>query len=70
MIVRFCPQNEQILASLGRPSCTLKIVHAKSQIPQMEAAVKLFGGLDWHYRLPYVAAASDRKLEFWRIHTK
>lgn len=70
LVVRFSPNNEYVFASCGRPDVTLKVFHAKSQVAQLEAPLKLFGGLCWHYRLPYVAAAHDRKLCFWKIHTK
>lgn len=69
-VVRFAPSSDSAVATIGRPGATLKVTHFKSQLPQIEAELKLFGGLDWHYRLPYVAAASDRKLCFWRVLVK
>lgn len=68
--VKFCPNNESIIASIGRSDATLKVVHLKTKTTQIEASIKLFGGLDWHYRLPYISAAIDRKLCFWRVHLK
>lgn len=70
MLVKFSPHNELVTASIGRPLTTLKIIHCKSQIPQVESALCLFGGLAWHCRHPYVAAAQDRKLCFWKVLVK
>jgi len=70
MVVQFSPHNELVTASIGRPLTTLKIVHCKSQLPQVEAALSLFGGLSWHARHPYVAAAQDRRLCFWKVLVK
>lgn len=69
-IVKFNPNNELILASVGRPDITLKVHNMKSPVPQIEASVKLFGGLSWHHRLPYVAVGCDRKLCFWKVQMK
>ncbi|XP_039439266.1 nucleoporin Nup37 [Culex pipiens pallens] len=66
-IVKFSPHTESIVASVGRPRTTLKVIHAKNQIPQIEAKLSLYGGLCWHYQLPYVVAGQDRKLCFWKI---
>ncbi|XP_055530952.1 nucleoporin Nup37 [Wyeomyia smithii] len=66
-IVKFAPHSEAIVASVGRPRTTLKVIHAKNQIPQVEAKLLLYGGLCWHYQLPYVVAGQDKKLCFWEI---
>ncbi|ALC46516.1 CG11875 [Drosophila busckii] len=69
--VKFSPSNsEVVIASIGRPDITLKIFPAKSNVPIMEAPLKSYGGLCWHQRLPYVTAASDRNLFFWKVHMK
>jgi nuclear pore complex protein Nup37 len=68
-IVKFSPHTESIVASIGRPNTTLKIMHSKSQIPQMEASLLLYGGMAWHNFLPYIAAGQDSKLCFWKIVT-
>lgn len=65
--VRFAPGSDSVVASVGRPGTVLKVTHMRSTVPLVEAQLKLFGGLGWHYRLPYVAAASDRQLCFWRV---
>lgn len=70
VVVKFSASNQQIVASVGRPNVTLKVTHIKSDIPQLMAPLKLFGGLDWHHRLPYVCAADDTKLCFWRVLLK
>ncbi|XP_055390326.1 nucleoporin Nup37 [Condylostylus longicornis] len=69
-IVKISPNTDQVTASVGRPDITLKVLTAKSQIPLIESTLKLYGGLAWHSRLPYVAAAFDRKLCFWKVQTK
>lgn len=68
--VAFAPGSDGIVASVGRPGTVLKVTHMRSKVPLVEAPLKLFGGLGWHYRLPYVAAASDRQLFFWRVAGK
>lgn len=68
--IKFSPHNELVTASIGRPLTTLKIMHCKSQLPQLEAPLILSGGLSWHYKHPYVAAAQDRKLCFWKVLVK
>ncbi|KAJ6648733.1 Nucleoporin Nup37 [Pseudolycoriella hygida] len=70
LCVKYSPNNENVTASVGRPDITLKVTHFQSKIPQIEASLKLFGGLCWHYRLPYVGVATDRKLCFWKVNTK
>jgi WD40 repeat protein len=71
-VVKFSPHNENVLASIGRPKQTLKVFHAKSQIPILENSLLLYGGLSWHFSLgmAYVAAGQDRKLSFWKILNK
>ncbi|XP_005178865.1 nucleoporin Nup37 [Musca domestica] len=68
--VRFAPNTEMVTASIGRPDITLKVFTAKSPVPLVEAGLKLYAGLCWHHRLPYVAAAYDRKLGFWKVQFK
>lgn len=68
--IQFSPHNELVTASIGRPMTTLKVINCKSQIPQVEAPLILFGGLCWHYKHPYVCAAQDRKLCFWKVLLK
>lgn len=68
--MRFSPNSEMVICSVGRPDITLKVFTAKSIVPLIEAPLKLFGGVAWHHRLPYVAAAYDRKLCFWKIQIK
>ncbi|XP_055904017.1 nucleoporin Nup37 [Eupeodes corollae] len=68
--VKFSPNSEVVYASIGRPDITLKVYTAKSTVPLIEASLKLFGGMSWHHRLPYVAAAYDRKLCFWKVQIK
>lgn len=68
--IQFAPSNELVTASIGRPLTTLKIMNCKSQIPQVEAPLCLYGGLCWHYKHAYVGAAQDRKLCFWKVLVK
>lgn len=69
--VRFAPGSDSVVASVGRPGSVLKVTQMRSTtVPLLEASLKLFGGLGWHYRLPYVAVASDRKLCFWKVSGK
>lgn len=68
--VRFSPSNQQVVASIGRPNVTLKVTHLKSEMAQLVHSLKLFGGLCWHLWLPYVCAADDTKLCFWKVQIK
>lgn len=68
--IRFSPNSEFVVASVGRPDITLKVFTAKSAVPLVEAPLKLYAGLAWHHRLPYIAAAYDRKLCFWKLQFK
>lgn len=70
-VVRFSPGSSEIaMASIGRPDLTLKVFVAKSTVPLIESSLKTYGGLAWHHRLPYISAASDRKLFFWKVQIK
>ncbi|XP_064546730.1 nucleoporin Nup37 [Drosophila montana] len=70
-IVRFAPGSTEIaMASIGRPDLTLKVFVAKSTVPLVESPLKTYGGLAWHHRLPYISAASDKKLYFWKVQIK
>lgn len=69
-VIKFSPVNEHLTASIGCPDWTLKVLHTKSQLPKLCVSLDLFGGLCWHHRLPYIAAAFDRKLAFWNVLTK
>lgn len=69
-VIRFSPVNEHLTASIGCPNWTLKVLHTKSQLPKLCVPQDLFGGLGWHHRLPYIAAAFDRKLAFWSVLSK
>lgn len=67
-IVKISPNNVQITASIGsRAGTDLKVVHQKSQIPLLSTRLLSYGGLAWHLNLPYLLAASDRKLCFWKL---
>ncbi|KAM7341847.1 nuclear pore complex protein Nup37 [Cochliomyia hominivorax] len=68
--VRISPTSEYVVASVGRPDITLKVYSTKTTVPLLEAPLKLYAGMCWHHRLPYVAAAYDRKLCFWKIQFK
>ncbi|KAJ8675734.1 hypothetical protein QAD02_011520 [Eretmocerus hayati] len=70
LMMKFCPSNENIIASLGRPDNLLKIVSLKQKPVLLCGQVILFGGLSWHQRAPIVCAGSDRQLLFWRLNSK
>lgn len=59
-----------MVATIGRPNVTLKVSHLKSDLPQLTAGLKLYGGLDWHARLPYICVADDLRLSFWKVLLK
>lgn len=64
--VSFSSKNEQIIASVGRPNMTLKVLCFKTNTLLIEAPLKLYGGMNWHFNLPFLAVAQDRKLGFWK----
>ncbi|XP_053963583.1 nucleoporin Nup37 [Anastrepha ludens] len=69
-IVRIAPNAETVVASVGRPDVSVKVFTAKSRIPLVDATLKLYGGMSWHHRLPYIGVASDRKLYLWKLQIK
>lgn len=68
--IRYSPNDKHILASISYPNLALTVSHLKSELPLLVAPLKLFGGLGWHSRLPYVCSADDSKLCFWKVLTK
>lgn len=70
LVVKYSPNAEHIVASIGRPDITMVVSHLKSELPLLVAQLKLFGGLSWHGRLPYICGADDNKLCFWKILLK
>lgn len=68
--LRFSPNSEHVIASVGRPEITLKVHTTNSNVPLIESSLKLFSGMAWHHRLPYVAVASDQCVHFWKIQCK
>lgn len=73
LAIKYAPNAQQIVASIGRPNVTLIVTHLKSdknELPLLMGSLKLFGGLCWHSRLPYVCCADDNKLSFWKIFVK
>lgn len=69
-IVRIAPNAETVVASVGRPDVTVKVFTGKSRIPLVDAMLKLYSGLSWHHRLPYIGVATDRKLCLWKLQIK
>lgn len=66
-MVKFSPTYDHFVASIGSPDNLLKITNIKSNQEILCGQVKLIGGMTWHYKLPYVCAASDREIRFWRV---
>uniref|UniRef100_A0A182MTG3 Small ribosomal subunit protein uS2m n=1 Tax=Anopheles culicifacies TaxID=139723 RepID=A0A182MTG3_9DIPT len=42
-IVKFSPHSENVVASIGKPNATLKVIHMKNKLPQIEAKLLLYG---------------------------
>lgn len=73
LAIKYSPNAQQVVASIGRPNVTLIVTHLKSdknELPLLVSSLKLFGGLSWHSRLPYVCCADDSKLSFWKVFVK
>ncbi|KAK7598173.1 hypothetical protein V9T40_006408 [Parthenolecanium corni] len=68
--VRFCNQNENIVATIGSPGHTLNVTNLKTKFPINVAKLKLSSNVSWHYRLPYVCVGVDNSLCFWKVVTK
>ncbi|EFN63084.1 Nucleoporin Nup37 [Camponotus floridanus] len=66
--VKFSHTNENLIASIGWPDNLLKVFNFKSKQVILCGKVKLFGGMTWHYKLPYICAGSDRDICFWRVN--
>lgn len=67
IVIKFLANTELATASIGKPLTTLKIIDCKSQLPQVEAPLTLFGGIGVHTHHPYVVIGQDRKLCFFKI---
>lgn len=68
--VRFARSNENLVASLGRPDNLIKVTNLRTKQVVLCGKVCLVGGITWHHKLPYLCAASDRQLFFWRVNSK
>ncbi|KAG8229460.1 hypothetical protein J437_LFUL005565 [Ladona fulva] len=68
--LRFSPLSDMLVASVAQPGAVLRVMHLRASQPQLVSNLQVFGGLSWHSRLPYICAASDRKLCFWKITAK
>ncbi|KZC13807.1 PREDICTED: nucleoporin Nup37 [Dufourea novaeangliae] len=67
LIVKFSPVYDHLVATIGRPDNLLKIRNVKSDQEILCGQVKLIGGITWHYSEPYICAASDREIRFWKV---
>ncbi|XP_043264492.1 nucleoporin Nup37 [Colletes gigas] len=67
LMVKFSPAYEYFVASIGRPDNFLKVTNIKTEEKIICGQVKLIGGISWHYKLPYICAASDREICFWKV---
>lgn len=73
LAIKYSPNAQQVVASIGRPNVSLVVTHLKSEkseLPLLMASLKLYGGLGWHSRLPYICCADDSKLSFWKVFVK
>nr|XP_031838478.1 nucleoporin Nup37 [Nomia melanderi] len=67
LIVKFSLAYDHLVATIGRPDNLLKVRNIKSNEQILCGQVKLIGGITWHYELPYICAASDREIRFWKV---
>ncbi|XP_043268025.1 nucleoporin Nup37 [Venturia canescens] len=68
--VKFARGNENLVASLGRPDNLVKVTNLRTKQVVMCGKVRLVGSITWHHKLPYLCAANDRELFFWRLNSK
>lgn len=68
MTIKFAPNNEDIVATIGGSNMTLKVFYYKSDILILETPLKLYGGMCWHSNLPILLAAQNRKLKCWAFN--
>lgn len=70
IVLKFLSSNEYLIATIGRPDNILKITNLRTKQVVLSADLQLYGGLSWHYKLPYVCAGNDREVHFWRKKSK
>uniref|UniRef100_A0A1B6DC57 Nucleoporin Nup37 n=1 Tax=Clastoptera arizonana TaxID=38151 RepID=A0A1B6DC57_9HEMI len=68
--LRYSPQSDHHIATIGQPDNTLKIIHTNMKHPAINATLKLAGGLTWMFRLPYICVGVDRSICLWKVATK
>lgn len=70
-VVRCCPLSDNYVATFGEPDHQLKVMSLNSNVPQLNANLKLMTtNISWHHHLPYVCAGNDHQLSFWKVTTK
>lgn len=72
LTIKYSPNTQQVIASIGRPNVTLVVTNLNSEKSEhlLVGSLKLFGGLCWHSRFPYICCADDSKLSFWKVYVK
>ncbi|XP_049810753.1 nucleoporin Nup37 [Schistocerca nitens] len=68
--LKYCPSSENHIAVYGRPDHQVKVYIIQSNKPLLSVTLESSSWISWHFRLPYICAASDRKLCFWKVSTK
>ncbi|XP_074661061.1 nucleoporin Nup37-like [Tubulanus polymorphus] len=67
--VRWSRLHSHLLATLGRPGSTVKVLNLKlNQIPVV-ANDLLFRGLTWHFSQPMVAVGADKRVCLWTVES-
>lgn len=68
--LRYSHHREFLIATVGQPDNTLKVIHTNIKQPVIMSSLVLATSVSWVYRLPYVCVAVDRSICFWKVPTK
>lgn len=67
-LVKFSRSADSLVATIGKPGATLRVVQHKSCLVLVSNQKKIIGGgCSWHLRLPYLAVADDRQLDMYKF---
>lgn len=67
-IVKFSRSTDSLVATVGKPGCTLKVIQHRAALTLVSTQKKVIGGgCSWHLRLPYLAVGNDRQVDLYKF---
>jgi len=67
-LVRLARSTDALVASVGKPGATLKVIQHRPGLNIVSNQKKIIGGgASWHLRLPYLAVANDREIDLYKF---